>query len=169
MENAIATAVVVGVSPGISDRVIEQAALFARRIDGQLVCAFVDVGRYPVEELPDGSVRSMPMNPDIADSDPDIVPSELDAQLSRILAGSGVEWSIRILAGDTARALSALADHFDAAVIVVGTRDASMRGSLREFFNGSVAVRLAHRQHRPVLVIPVDPVIGDGPLPWEAS
>ena len=55
------SAVVVGVNPGVSDRVIEQAASFAHRLGGPLVCAFVDAGRYPVEELDDGSVRSMPV------------------------------------------------------------------------------------------------------------
>ena len=38
-------------------------------------------------------------------------------------------------------------------VIVVRTRDATFRGTLREFVSGSVAVNLAHRQHRPVLVV----------------
>jgi hypothetical protein len=37
---------------------------------------------------------------------------------------------------------------------------------MREFFTGSVAVQLAHHQHRPVLMIPLDPTGPDAPLPW---
>ena len=169
MESAAVPTVVVGVNPGISDRVIEQAALFARRIGGTLVCGYADAGRYPVEGLSDGSVRSMPMDPDLVDDEPHSLPAELAAQLARILDGSGVEWSTRMLAGDAARALGELADHFDAVAVVVGTREPTMRGGFREFFNGSVAARLTHRQHRPVMVIPVAPVIGGGPLPWDES
>ena len=47
------------------------------------------------------------------------------------------------------------------------TREASVRETLREFFQGSVASHLAHRQHRPVLVVPLNPVAGSEPLPWE--
>ena len=52
-------------------------------------------------------------------------------------------------------------------MIVVGSRRRGMRSGLKEFFGGSVAAQLAHRQHRPVVVVPVDPVAPGAPLPWE--
>ena len=58
-------------------------------------------------------------------------------------------------------------EELDARYIVVGTREAGLRGSVREFFNGSVAVHLAHRQHRPVIVVPLAPIEGGEKLPWE--
>jgi len=84
-----------------------------------------------------------------------------------VLSGSGVEWTGRELAGDPGRALGRLAEAVNARYIVVGTREASVRETLREFFQGSVASHLAHRQHRPVLVVPLNPVAGDQTLPWE--
>jgi nucleotide-binding universal stress UspA family protein len=52
-------------------------------------------------------------------------------------------------------------------LIVVGTRHPGVRAGAREFFGGSVAVHLAHRQHRPVLVIPLAPTPHGTKLPWE--
>jgi nucleotide-binding universal stress UspA family protein len=52
-------------------------------------------------------------------------------------------------------------------MIVVGSRRRGVRSGLKEFFGGSVAAQLAHRQHRPVVVVPVAPVPLDTPLPWE--
>ena len=45
--------------------------------------------------------------------------------------------------------------------------EAGLRASMREFFRSSVAVHLAHRQHRPVLVVPLSPVDDGRALPWE--
>ncbi|WP_284328799.1 hypothetical protein [Demequina litorisediminis] len=50
---------------------------------------------------------------------------------------------------------------------MVGTREPGLRGTLHEFFSGSVAAQLSHRQHRPVLVVPLAPVGPEGELPWE--
>jgi nucleotide-binding universal stress UspA family protein len=54
-------------------------------------------------------------------------------------------------------------------MIVVGTREPGFRGTVHEFINGSVAAQLAHRQHRPVVVIPLNPVTDDDELPWNAT
>jgi nucleotide-binding universal stress UspA family protein len=92
---------------------------------------------------------------------------ELESDIRATMNGRGVPYTLRQLAGDPAWALARLADEMDARYIVVGTREAGLRGSLREFFNGSVAVHLAHRQHRPVIVVPLAPVSGSQALPWE--
>ena len=49
----------------------------------------------------------------------------------------------------------------DAQLIVVGTRKRGIGESIREFFTGSVAARLAHRQHRSVLVVPLGEPVPD--------
>ena len=150
------------------DSVLRTAARFTRQLDAQLVCAFVDVSEYPVENLPDGSVRSMPFDPDVIGTE-STFPRDLSDRLAGVLDPLHVQWSTRYLAGEPAKALSGLAERLDAELIVVGTRDSTIRDSVREFFDGSVATRLAHRQHRPVLVVPVNPVSAGTPLPWESN
>jgi nucleotide-binding universal stress UspA family protein len=158
--------IVVGYVPGQPDAVLLHAAQVARRFDAELVCAIVDEGRYVVEELPDGSVRSMPIDPDVVDEEHGAVDPKVLAHVDRVLADREVRWSVRALAGEPATALAHLADALDAAMIVIGTRETHRRRSLHDFFAGSIAVRLAHRQHRPVLVVPLSPVSNDADLPW---
>ena len=64
-ENQAAPRILVGVTYGQPDIVLRQAARFARTFDAALVCAHVDPGRYVVEELPDGTVASLPLDPDL--------------------------------------------------------------------------------------------------------
>lgn len=159
--------VIVGVVYDQPDAVVLGAVDFARRFGAELVCASVDRGRYTVQEREDGSVASLPIDPDLPDLSVEAFPEELQRHLATLLGGRGVRWSTRILAGDPAHALGRLADRLDAAMIVVGTREAGLRGSIQELLTGSVAAHLAHRQHRPVVVIPLDPVPVDRELPWE--
>jgi len=148
---SIRTHVVVGVYPGQADGVVLQAAVFAARFDAELVCAWVDQGTVTTATPP-------------AEFSP-----YLSAHLERILGGHDIIWSTRQLSGDPARALLLLAESLRAAMIVVGTRDGTVRGSLQEFFVGSIAMSLAHRQSRPVVVIPLAPLpFGDDP-PWESD
>ncbi len=158
--------ILVGVNHGQSDVVLQQAVRFARALGARLVCAHVDVGRYVVEERPDGTVVSRPLDPDL----PELSDTDFDPALAEHIRGvvGAVEVSFRELAGDRAYALSRLADICDVAVIVVGSRRRGVRSGLKEFFGGSVAAQLSHRQHRPVVVIPVNPVAAGLPLPWEA-
>ncbi|MGR0221282.1 universal stress protein [Agromyces sp. ZXT2-6] len=179
---------VVGVMAAQPDAVATQAAALAAQLGTRLVCATVDAGRYVVEERPDGGIRSAPFDPDLADADAafadadadagtangadaavDRVDPELEARLHALLDPTGVAWETRALAGDPARALARLAETLDAMMIVVGTREGGLRGTLHELFNGSVAAHLAHRQHRPVVVIPLSPVGLGAALPWESD
>lgn len=160
--------ILVGVQKGLPDAVLRAAARLARDLGEDLVCAHVDLERYTVGEKLDGGVMSASIDPDTAEDDTE---GDFDAALAGhiddVLAGTGVEWTGRELAGDPAHALARLADVVNARYIVVGTREASVRETLREFFQGSVASHLAHRQHRPVLVVPLSPVADDRALPWE--
>ncbi|MCU1476076.1 MAG: hypothetical protein JWQ64_769 [Subtercola sp.] len=162
-------ALVVGVFPGQPDPVLAQAAQFAARFDAVLVCAFIDQTRYVVSRNADGTVISAPMDPDIPDDLKLDFPPELADHLASILDPLGVRWSTLRSAGDPADSLGSLAEALDAVAIVVGTHRSTARSSIAEFFNGSVAVHLAHRQHRPVIVVPVAPVERGQALPWPSS
>lgn len=165
----MSTVVIVGVTPGQPDAVVLEAAVVAAQFHAELVCATVDAGRYLVDEYADGSIMSLPVDPDLLDLDEEGFPIALRTHLATLLDGRDLVWSTRAVAGDPARALAHLADTLNAALIVVGTRERGMRASLQEFFGGSVAVHLAHRQHRPVLVIPLAPVAFRDELPWESG
>ncbi|TFD07117.1 universal stress protein [Cryobacterium sp. TMT1-66-1] len=165
----VSTYVIVGVTPGQPDAVVLEAAAFADRFHAELVCATVEPGRYVVDEFADGSILSLPVDPDLLDLDDEGFPVALRAHLTTLLDGRSLTWSTRAVAGDPARALAHLADTLDAAMIVVGTRERGVRASVQEFFGGSVAVHLAHRQHRPVVVIPLAPVAFRDELPWEST
>jgi len=161
--------VIVGVLPGQPDAVVLEAATFAQRFDAELVCAHVDVDRYMIFDMGDGSMTSFPVDPDLLEpADATFDPALLE-HLTTVLGDLDLTWSTRALSGDPAVALGGLADTIGAAMIVVGTREATVRATLGEFFNGSVAVHLAHRQHRPVVVIPLAPVPRDAALPWDES
>ncbi|MCC3283734.1 MULTISPECIES: universal stress protein [Arthrobacter] len=146
--------VVVGVSPGQPPHVVLQAARFAERFGTELICAHVNPGRFGTGESPDGSMDSSPIDPDFADEREVGFDSRLASDLAGILADSDVSWRTLAIPGDIAAALGHLADTVDAAMIVVGTHERSLGGSIQELFNRSVAVNLARRQLRPVLVIP---------------
>ncbi len=160
------THVVVGVVPEQPDAVIATAATFAEHFHADLVCASVNAGGYTIDTRPDGTVVSMSIDPDLAEERVEVFDPELRASIAAVLEDRGVLWSVRALAGGPAQELARLADGLDAAMIVVGTREPGIKGGLHEFFNGSVAAQLAHRQHRPVVVVPLNPVGLDGELPW---
>ncbi|WP_345762891.1 universal stress protein [Diaminobutyricibacter sp. McL0608] len=160
-------AIIVAVVAGQPTTVLEHAATLADDLDIPLVCANVDVNRYLVSSYVDGSVVALPYDPDLPEVEKATFDPELAANIRALLEPKGIRYRLEQLAGDPAWALTRLADEVDARYIVVGTREAGFRGSLREFFNGSVAVHLAHRQHRPVIVVPLAPLTSGEKLPWE--
>jgi nucleotide-binding universal stress UspA family protein len=159
--------ILVGVTYGQPDVVLRQAAHFARVFGASLVCAHVDPGRYVVEERPDGSVVSLPLDPELPELKDTDFDQGLVAQVRAAVADDTIDLSFRELAGDVAYALTRLADILDVELIVVGSRRGGVKAGLKQFLTGSVAAHLAHRQHRPVVVIPVAPVAEGKPLPWE--
>jgi nucleotide-binding universal stress UspA family protein len=166
-ENKAARRILVGVTYGQPDVVLRHAARFARTFDAALVCAHVDPGRYVVEELPDGSVASLPLDPDLPELKDTDFDQGLVAQVRAAVADDSIELSFRELAGDVAYALTRLAEILNVEMIIVGSRRGGVRAGLKQFLTGSVAAHLAHRQPRPVVVIPVAPVAEGKPLPWE--
>ena len=161
--------VLLGVTRVQPDVALIRAARFAQKFGSQLVCAHVDPGRYVVEELPDGTVTSLPLDPDLPELNYTDFDSALAAHITKVLADEPVELVFRELAGDIAYALARLADIIDAELIIVGSRRHGITSGIKEFFTGSIAAQLAHRQHRPVVVIPVAPVAPGQPLPWEST
>jgi nucleotide-binding universal stress UspA family protein len=155
--------VVLGAIPDLSDRVWAEAARYATLFGRELIVAYVDVTRFVTYEDPDGMPMTAPLDLTLSAA------ASLHGQHVREAAEehlAGVEWTFRSLVGDPASALKALADEVDAAVIVVGTRRRGFGETVREFFTGSVAARLAHRQHRPVLVVPTQEPFTESDDPW---
>jgi len=148
--------VLMGVVPGQPLAVAHRAAELAYSLGVKLVCAYVDVTTYLAEE-PDGRVEASPIDPDGIDDDIEGISASIAGHLREALDGTGIDWSFVTLAGDPARALGRLAETTDASVIVVGTRERGLGARLEELLVGSVAVHLTHRQHRPVLVVPLAP------------
>lgn len=148
--------VLMGVVPGQPLAVAHRAAELAHSLNVKLICAYVDVTSYLAEE-PDGRVEALPIDPDGIDDDIEGISAGIREHLQDALDGSGVRWSFVTLAGDPARALGRLAESADASIIVVGTRERGLGARFEELLVGSVAVHLTHRQHRPVLVVPLPP------------
>uniref|UniRef100_A0A942SX52 Universal stress protein n=1 Tax=Neobacillus citreus TaxID=2833578 RepID=A0A942SX52_9BACI len=159
--------VVVGVQAGQVRDVATVAAQIAERFTVPLVCVTVDPALLSAGNRADGSEIIEPIDPDSADTRPVDFPDADRAVIDEIAASRSVEVAMLTKVGDPARALAAVAEEYDAVMIVVGTQTGRRR--ITEFLNGSVAARLTHQQHRPVLVVPVDPVGFDEPLPWDAS
>ncbi|KAA0960252.1 MULTISPECIES: universal stress protein [Microbacterium] len=152
-------AVIVGMQPGQAPRVIEEAARYARLLRVPLVVTHVDVTRFVTYEDPDGYVHSAPIDVNFDAGTAEF--EAVQAQAAAVLDGSGLTWTARQLVGDPALAIKQLAHRLDAQLIVVGTRKRGIGESIREFFTGSVAARLAHRQHRSVLVVPLEEPVPD--------
>jgi len=167
MQSQARSVIVVGVEPDQDDRVLKQAAEFARHFAATLVCVTSAASRYAIGEAPDGTIISLDVDPDDPDERRETFDATLSAQMDRVLSAEGVDWTSRALAGDPSVQLARVADELDAVMIVVGTRRPDRWGTMREFLNGSVAAHLAHRQHRPVVVIPLSPVSEGSPLPWQ--
>ncbi|QHC57417.1 universal stress protein [Rathayibacter sp. VKM Ac-2760] len=161
-------AIVVGVQADQPEAVIQEALRFAVRFGGRLEFVQVDTGRYVIDGQfgEDPLVeRSMPLDSDAADSSEDPFDPAILERLDRIV-GDRVPWQTHQMAGDVAHALATLADRVDAVMIIVGTKEPSLRRTVQEVFSGAVGARLAHRQHQPVLMIPLSPVDDSEPLPW---
>lgn len=157
----IAGPVVMGAVPGQPPAVAHRAAELALSLGVPLICAYVDVTSYladdPGGRRPSDPSGARPIDPDGIDDDVEGIAAALKARLGETLDAGGVPWSFVALAGDPARALGRLAEASGASIIVVGTRERGLGARFEELLVGSVAVHLTHRQHRPVLVVPLAP------------
>lgn len=157
-------AVIAGVIPDQSPRVVKEAGRYAKLLGAPLLVVHVDVTRFVTYEDPDGYVHSAPIDIDVSGGADAL--AAVTAAAAAVLDGSSVTWSVRQLVGDPALAMKHLADQVDARLLVVGTRRRGFGESIREFFTGSVAARLAHRQARPILVVPLGEPVPDDEDIW---
>jgi nucleotide-binding universal stress UspA family protein len=135
--------IVVGVLPKQHPEVLQTARDFAISMGAPMVCAYVDEASYLVE-----------WDPAKDDADIQAVRSELSELVGAENEGLPVEWTLRLLTGDPARALGRLAHDVQASMIVVGTPERGLGHRLSEVLNGSVGSWLSHHQSRPVLIVP---------------
>lgn len=160
--------VVVGIADDQDDAVLLVAAAVASQFGATLVCVAVDPARFAARD-DDGIVNYWPIDSDAID-DP-VERAEHDAallaHLAALLDPLGVTWSLRAAVGAPAAGLAAVAAEVSALMIVIGTNPRTLIRSAREFFSGSIAAHLAHRQPRPILVVPLSPVLDDASL-WSA-
>ncbi|MBT1631664.1 universal stress protein [Curtobacterium flaccumfaciens] len=167
--SSAAKTIVVGILPNQTGAVIEVAAGLAQSLHATLICVSVDPARYVVQSKPDGPDVTATFDPDAVGLPEPHFDRILADQIQRITDPLEVECDFQMRVDDPARTLSDVAEENDALMIVIGTRKPTAGGALREFFSGSVAARLTHQQHRPVLVVPVEPTGFDAALPWESA
>jgi nucleotide-binding universal stress UspA family protein len=158
--------VIAGVIPDQSPRVLKEAARYAKLFQAPLVVVHVDVTRFVTYEDPDGYVHSAPIDMNIAAGEGEL--AMVQEAAASVVGDAGPHWTVRQLVGDPAMAIKHFADQIDARLIVVGTRKRGFGESVREFFTGSVGARLAHRQHRPILIVPLGEPVADEDEIWPA-
>lgn len=152
-------AVVVGVHPDQSAAVVQEAGRLAVALGRPLVCAYVTEDSY-LTEWDRADVREdASLHPAGVASEDERVALELAASIGAALSAAhrdGVEppWTLRILAGDPAKALGRIAVELHARLLVVGTRGRGVERALEEWLGGSVAAHLAHDQACPGVVVP---------------
>lgn len=146
--------IVVGVLPKQHPEVLQTARDFAISMGAPMVCAYVDEASYLVEWDPAKEAHRLSPGSDKDDADIQAVRSELSELVGAENEGVPVEWTLRLLTGDPARALGRLAHDVQASMIVVGTPERGLGHRLSEVLNGSVGSWLSHHQSRPVLIVP---------------
>ncbi|MBF4461244.1 MULTISPECIES: universal stress protein [unclassified Rathayibacter] len=161
--------VLVGVIEGQRPEVLRTAEGIAAGLGASLLLVTVAADPYLVGDYIDPMTGGIPLGlvPQRAAETPPEVDQRLRDEIEAQLASSTVPWTLRTVEGEPALALADAAEKSDARMIVVGTRDAGVLASIAEFLSGSVAAHLAHRQHRPVLVVPRADRDPARPAPWD--
>ena len=164
--------VLVGVVDGQRPEVVRTAAQLASGLGAPLLLLTVVADPYLVGEYVDPMTGGIPVGlvprSGSTGSGP-VEPPGLREALGEALAGTDVEWTLRTVEGEPALALTDVAEEVDARMIVVGTRDPGVLAGIAEFLSGSVAVHLAHRQRRPVLVVPRADEGTRRRVPWDTG
>lgn len=145
---------VVGVLPGQYPEVLKTATSLAKSLSVPLVCAFVDEASYLVEWDPARSAHRLSLHPDANDDKIRAVTQELRSTIETACEGLGIDWTLRTLAGDPARAIGRLAAEANAGMIIVGTPERGLGHRITAALNGSVAAWLSHHQDHPILIVP---------------
>ena len=145
--------IILGVDWNFSEHLIRTAEALAATLNAHLICAFVDPASYLIEWEPVNQRVALSLDPSI-NEEAEFPSGELQAKLEAILGKPGDRWSFRVLNGDVPKALNRLAENTHAALLVVGAGRKGTLAWLDRTLEGPVAEALAHRQQRPVLVVP---------------
>lgn len=159
--------IVAGIVVGQPELVTLTAASWATALNVDLYVAYVDPTRITVTEHPDGTVRHTEVSVDAVDDSWRERYDQIETFLHEVLADSDVTWHFRYLAGRPDRSLTHLARAVDASALVVGAHGHGISTRWHDFVEGSMAARLAHHQHRPVLVVPLQVVDWHAATPWQ--
>ncbi|RDV44786.1 hypothetical protein DOE76_11230 [Leifsonia sp. ku-ls] len=150
--------VVVGVHRGQARAVLEEAARLATEFGRPLLCGYVAEDSYLTEwDRPDDVAEESLHPTEVGAGEGDAL-LDLSAAITAALEQTGQpppRWTLRLLAGDPAKALGRVAAEVDARLIVVGTHRRGFSNTLENWLAGSVGARLTHDQRRPVVVVPV--------------
>lgn len=158
--------IVVGVTPGQCEEVVTEAARLAERMNATLICAYVEPLQRGVFEGAGGTMLAVPVDTETA-PEPTPFPEALKERVLELAQPYAIECAFARPVGEISIALGELGENSGAHTIVVGTRRPGVRAGIAEFFAGSVAAHLTHRQPRPVLVVPVSPAATHEELPWD--
>lgn len=158
---------VAGVVPDGCDMVVHTALNWARALQIEVYFAYVDPSRVTIAENPDGTVRHAATEPNALHDDWQQRNRALRAWLAELCADHPIRWHFRYLAGRPDRALTHLARAVNASAFVIGAHGRVSRWRPEEYLNRSVAVRLSHHQHRPVLIVPSTVVDWRARTPWQ--
>ncbi|WP_342800520.1 universal stress protein [Nocardia sp. No.11] len=101
----------------------------------------------------------LPDDPDAAEWEDTVaamVDRERAAACARLAEWPG-NWTYYARRGNPARVLDALAETYDASMIVIGAPRPGLRSLLERLLGESVSAHLVHHAHRPVLLVPAGP------------
>lgn len=145
---------IVGVIPKQHPEVIAQATVLAQQLDRDIIYAYVEPNSYLTEWNLKDNIREQSLHPRDVDEDMTANAMEILSQIETQMSDSTAKWGLRILAGETWKALARLASEADASMIIVGTREPTFGAHVSQLLNGATASHLTFHQHRPVLVVP---------------
>jgi nucleotide-binding universal stress UspA family protein len=161
--------IVVGVLPEQHIHILHTVRDLAAQMNAPLVFAYVDEASYLVEWDPSKGTHRLSLHPERGDNAIAGIRAELRDIITAYFGNQPVDWTLRILAGDPARALGRLASDVQASMIIVGTPERGLTHRISEALNGSVASWLTHHQGRPVLIVPTPKRVSHGEDALEAA
>jgi nucleotide-binding universal stress UspA family protein len=147
--------IVVGVLPKQPRRVVLEARTLAEALGSPLVFAYVEINSYLVEWELKEDIRGNALPPRVIDEDMTEDARDMLRILDSDMAGTKIEWSLRVLAGDPGKTLARLGNELHARMIVVGTRHKGVGARVSELLNGTTAHHVIAHQQLPVVVVPV--------------
>ncbi len=135
-------------SPG-AEKAVENAVRLAKALDEPLTV--VAVWQVPVSHYAYGPVA---WAPELAEAERERADRAVSAAAAAA-AEAGVDVDVVVRQGMPVDEILRLADERDAGLIVLGSHG---WGAVKRLWFGSVSTRVLHEAHRPVLVVPSDPL-----------